>query len=266
MSRRLDLLRLDYAFSVLVPCLLAVYFNHLNLFAHLDIIVGFLFYAITGNTLNDAIDMRDPHEAETIERTKGYHPKELMAIAVIAFLFGTMMFVRTIQANPINALYLALTIGMVILYCIKKNVPIFNQILLGVSHVFFPYLMIKTDAGLTGLNQAEWFVMLTFFSFAFAGQIVHEIIDGDSITRYSLKTQQRTVIISSIITIILGSIAVWVMDDIYFIPLVLIPFGSIFTFRKPTISTKGVKDVGIILGNVILLYYLVLIINQMVGI
>jgi hypothetical protein len=107
--------------------------------------------------------------------------------------------------------------------------------------------------------------MLTFFSFAFAGQIVHEIIDGDSITRFSLRTQQQVVVISSIFTIILGFVAVWVMNDVYFVPLALIPVGSIYTFRKPTKSTPGVKDVGIVLGNIIMVYFLVLIIRNMYG-
>ena len=77
MSRRIDLLRLDYAFSVIVPCLLALYFNNLTVRSHLDIIIGFLLYAITGNTINDAIDMRDPNENDTLERVKGYHWKEI---------------------------------------------------------------------------------------------------------------------------------------------------------------------------------------------
>jgi hypothetical protein len=263
-SRRLNLLRLDYAFSVLTPCLFAIYHNGYNLFAHLDIIFGFLFYAITGNTINDAIDMRDPNEKETIERTQGFHWKEIMAIAIISFLFGSMMFVRTIRAHPINALYLILTIIMVIVYCLKKSVPIINQILLGVSHIIFPYLMIKVDAGANPLiSSSEWLLMITFLSYAFSGQVVHEIIDGDAITRFSLATQQKVVIISSIFTIIMGIITIIVLDNWYFFPLALIPVGSIYTFRVPTKSTQGVKDVGIVLGNIIMFYFLVLILQNM---
>jgi hypothetical protein len=262
MSRRIDLLRLDYAFSVIVPCLIAVYLNNLNPLHHLDIIIGFLLYAITGNTLNDALDARNPNETETIERIKGYHWKEIGTIAVVGFVFGTMLFIRTIQEHPINGLFLLGSVVMVIIYCLKKDVPVINQILLGVSHVLFPYLMIKFDAGIPALTSGEWFGMITFFSFAFTGQIVHEVIDGDSITRFSLKTQQLTVVISSIISIILGFVAIAVIGDIYFLPFALIPIGSLYTFRAPTHSTKGVKDVGIILGNVILLYFIVLIVMQ----
>ncbi len=262
MSRRIDLLRLDYAFSVLVPCLMAIYINNLPILHHLDLLTGFLLYAVTGNTLNDVIDMRDPDEIETLKRVKGYHWKEILAIAAISFLFGTTMFVRTFQEHPINILYLTLTVGMVILYCFKKDVPILNQILLGASHVFFPYIMIKTDANMPSFSSEEWILMVTFFFYAFSGQVVHEIIDGDAITKFSPRTQQFTVILSSIITIIMGFLTVWLLDDIYFIPIALIPLGSIYTFRKPTESTQGVKDVGIVLGNVLLVYFFVLILTQ----
>lgn len=263
MSRRIDLLRLDYAFSVIVPMLMAIYFNKLNLTDHLDIIFGFGFLAITGNTLNDAIDLRDPSETETLERTQGYHWKEIAAIGVIAFVFGMMFFIRTIREHPINGIYLICTIAMVIFYCFKKNIIILNQILLGVSHVVFPYIMIKTDASTEPvLNYIEWFLMLCFLSYAFTGNVVHEIIDGDAITRLSLRKQQIVVIISSCITIVAGIMICIVLQEIFFIPFVLIPIGSIYTFRRPTQSTRGVKDVGIVLGNIIMVYFILLIIMQ----
>ena len=99
-SRRLDLLRIDYAFAVIVPCLFAIYYNHYNLFDHLDIIGGFLLFTITGNTLNDAIDMRNPNEKETIERTRGFHWKEIAAIGIISFVFGMMLFLRIDIRTP----------------------------------------------------------------------------------------------------------------------------------------------------------------------
>jgi 4-hydroxybenzoate polyprenyltransferase len=243
--------------------LIAVYINHLTILPHLDIFIGFFFYAITGNTLNDALDARNPKEVETIERIQGYHWKEIATIAIVCFIFGTMMFVRTISQHPLNGLLLAGSVIMVIIYCLKKDIPIFNQILLGISHVVLPYLMIKVDANTNPLiSSTEWFGLFVFFAFAYTGQIVHEAIDGDSITRFSLKTQQIVIITSSCITFILGIIAVYLLN-FYFLPFVFIPIGSIYTFRYPTHSTKGVKDVGIILGNVIMIYFLVLILMQL---
>ena len=260
--RRLEILRLDYTFSVMVPLIMAIYLNNLNIMAHIDLLAGFFLFAITGNTLNDMLDARKAgdNEAETIERIRGFHWKELATISITAFIFGSMLFSRTTEQHPQNLFILAIIVIMVVLYCVKKNIPVVNQILLGISHVFLPYLMIKIDAGTTPLlTGAEWFLMTTFFFFAFTGQIVHEIIDGDSITRFKPKVQQIIVLSSSVATIILGIITVFITSNIYFIPFVIIPIGSIYTFRKPTHSTKGVKDVGIILGNVILVYFLVLI-------
>ena len=57
--------------------------------------------------------------------------------------------------------------------------------------------------------------------------------------------------------------AIIILDDIYFIPFCLIPIGSIYVFRKPEKPKPGVKEVGIILGNIILVYFLVLIIVKL---
>lgn len=262
-SRRVGLLRLDYTFSVVVPCLIAIYFNNYRIANHMDIIIGFIFYAITGNTLNDMIDARDPDDKETRIRIQGFHWKEIAVVALMGFLFGSMFFIRTVIENWQNGLILGIIISLVVIYCFKKEIPIINQILLGVSHVFLPYLMMKIDAGADPLiNSQEWFMMFNFFCYAFSGQIVHEIIDGDAITRFSYKTQQWTVIISSSLTIVFGVLAIVVMEDIYLIPFAFIPVGAIYTFRKPTKSTKGVKDVGIILGNIIMFYLLFLIVQN----
>jgi hypothetical protein len=263
-SRRLDLLRLGYTFSVLIPCILPIYLFNLIPWNYLDIIFGFFFYAITGNTLNDVIDARNPEEIETIERIKGFTWKEILSISVLSFAFGTMLFVRTIRENWINGVILGIIIILVVVYCLEKRIPIINQILLGVSHVFLPYLMIKIDSGVIPIiSGEEWFLMGTFFAFAFTGQIVHEAVDGDAITRFSLKIQQIVVIISSVATIGVGIGAIIVLEDIYFIPFCIIPLGSIYVFRKPKKPKPGVKDVGIILGNIILLYFLVLILVKL---
>ncbi|MHA1111032.1 MAG: hypothetical protein ACTSRE_08005 [Promethearchaeota archaeon] len=264
MSKRLDLLRLGYTFSVLVPCLLAIYLHDLALWDYLDIISGFFFYAITGNTLNDVLDARNPEEIETIERIKGFTWKEILSISILSFIFGSMLFFRAIIENWINGVILGIIIVLVVIYCLEKRIPIINQIFLGVSHVFLPYLMIKIDSGVTPIvSGPEWFLMITFFAFAFTGQVVHEAVDGDAITRFSLKIQQIVVIISSIATIGAGIAAVIVLKDMYFIPFCLIPLGSIYVFRKAEKPKPGVKEVGIILGNIILVYFLVLILRNM---
>ncbi|MHA1339065.1 MAG: hypothetical protein ACTSRZ_03630 [Promethearchaeota archaeon] len=266
-SRRIGILRLDYLFSVIVPILMAIYLNNLSLVKYLDIIFGFFLYGITGNTLNDAIDMNDPNDIETKKRTEGYHQKELISVSIISFLFGSMFFLRTISQHLINGVILICIIALVVIYCLKKNIPIINQILLGISHILLPYIIIKIDAGFNPImTSGEWFIMICIFAYAYAGQIVHEIIDGDSVSKFPLRVQQRIVIFSSLISIFIGIIALIVLKNIYLIPFAVIPAGAIYTFRKPTRSRKGVKDVGIIMGNIILVYLVVLIIMQNSGI
>ncbi|MHA1280979.1 MAG: UbiA family prenyltransferase [Promethearchaeota archaeon] len=271
MSKRIDLLRLDYTFSVLVPMLLAIFLNHLDPFEHFDILLGFFFLAITGNTWNDVIDMKDPNEIETLERVEGYHPREIFTIGLTSFILGMTLLMRTCIEHPVNGILLAAIIIMVLLYCVwYKRVPILNHILLGGSHILLPYFMIKIDAGLTGLTEVEWVLMFTFFSFALTGQLVHEVIDGDSLRQHlSLRQCQIVILISSAITLVL---ACWAFIfypgpySFYFVPFIFFPLGTMFTFRRPTESTKGVKDVGILIGNFLLFYFICLIILQMSGV
>lgn len=270
-SRRFDLLRLDYTFSVVVPILLAIFINRLNPFMFIDIIMGFVFLAITGNTWNDVFDMKDPDETETLDRVEGYHPREIFTIGLTTFILGFTLLLRTCIAHPINGVFLAIVIVTVLLYCKwLKPVPIVNQVLLGVSHIFLPYLMVKVEAGLDLINANEWILMIMFFTFAFTGQAVHEVIDGDALRKHlTLRQCQLVIWISSIITLVSAIIIFIIYPENYkwyFLPFVFFPLGTLFTFRRPTESTEGVKDVGILIGNFLLIYFICLIIMQMYGV
>ena len=265
MSRRIELLRLDYTFSVIIPILIAIYLNDLNPFKHFDIIIGFIFLAITGNTWNDVADMKDPAEKETLERVKGYTPREIFTIGLASFIFGITLLLRTCLKFPINGLFLTIIIGMVLLY-VKwlKPIPILNQILLGASHVFLPYLMIKVDAEILAMSDLEWFLMLTLLAFAVTGQFVHEVIDSDALTKYfNLRQCQIIIWVSSATTLVLAILVSIISKEYYFFPFLFMPIGTMYTFRHPTKSKKGVKDVGILIGNFLLLYFICLITIQM---
>lgn len=275
MSHRIDLLRLDYIFSVIVPLLIAIFLNNYLIWNHIDIIVGFAMLAITGNTWNDVVDMRHPEEVETIERVEGYHWKEIFTIGLVSFILGIALLSRACFTSLINAILLFVIILMVLVYLKFKSVPIANHILLGTSHIVLPYFLMKIDY-ITRfaptdplMTEIEWLMMIVFFSFALTGQFVHEAIDGDSITRFSLKGQQIVIIISACITVVIAIIMYILFFQfafvIYFMPFILFPLGTIYTFRRPTMSTKGVKDVGILMGNFLLVYFLTLIIMQMSG-
>ena len=266
MSGRFGLLRLDYTFSVIIPMLIAIYLNNLNIFLHLDIIVGFLFLAITGNTWNDVIDMRNPNETETLKRVEGYHPKEIFTIGAVSFFLGITLLLRTCLQNLLNAIFLIIIIVMVLLYCVWiKQIPFLNHIMLGASHMLLPYFMIKIDAGLPLLDfEVELPLLIAFFAFALTGQFVHEVIDSDALTkRFSLRQCQIIIWISSIISLILGVWAFIILEQYYFFPFVFLPIGTMYTFRRPTKSTQGVKDIGILIGNFLLIYFICLITLQM---
>ena len=266
---KFSLLRLDYTFSVIIPMLLAIYLNRLNPFNHIDILIGFLFFAISGNTWNDVIDMRDQKETETLKRVEGYHPKEIFTIGFVSFILGITLLLRTCLQHLLNAIFLIIIIIMVLVYCLwVKPIPFLNHILLGASHMLLPYFMIKIDAGLPLVDlRVELPLIIAFFAFALTGQFVHEVIDSDALTkRFSLRQCQIIIWISSIISLILGIWAFIVLKQYYFFPFVFLPIGTMYTFRRPTKSTQGVKDIGILIGNFLLIYFICLITLQMASI
>ncbi|MFX0071334.1 MAG: hypothetical protein ACFFAO_09615 [Candidatus Hermodarchaeota archaeon] len=269
MANRIGLLRLDYTFSVIVPMLIAIYLNRLNLFHHIDIIIGFTFLAITGNTWNDVVDMRDPNEIETLKRVEGYHPKEIFTIGFVSFFLGIALLLRTCSQHFINGIFLVIIIVSVLVY-VKwvKPIPFINHILLGTSHMLFPYFMIKVDAGLPLLDfEMELPLIAAFIAFALTGQFVHEVIDGDALVKhFSLRKCQILIWIFSILTLILAIWAFIIIPNYHFLPFVFFPIGTMYTFRRPTRSTKGVKDIGILIGNFVMIYFLCLITLQMVGV
>lgn len=266
MVKRISLLRLDYLFSVIVPLLIAIYLNDLNPLYYIDIIIGFGLLGITGNTWNDMIDMKDPEERETLKRVEGYHPREIFTIGLASFIFGITLLLKTCIEHYINGIFLIVVIIMVISYCIWiKPIPIINQIFLAISHVILPYVIIKIDADLFSIQLGEFIFLIAFFIFAVLGQIVHEVIDGDAIRKHlSLRQCQVVIWIFSILTIIFAGWAFFLIKDYYFLPFLFVPLGTMFTFRHPTKSTQGVKDVGILIGNFLMIYFITLIIMKVI--
>jgi hypothetical protein len=269
MSKGFKLLRVEYIFSVLIPCLLCIYLNEYNVVSHLWILAGFAFYAITGNTLNDVIDMKDPNEKETLERVEGYSRKEITVIAIASFMLGTMCFMNNILANPILGVYLTIIVFMVIFYCLFKSLVIINHIILGVSHIILPYFMIKINAEDVFMNVFpyveldESLILTAITAVAFLGQMVHEMIDGDSLAKLKPKTSQLIIWIVCIISLGIAVISFIVTKKLIFLPILFFPLGIMYIFRKPRTDLLGrrqLKDIGIILGNLMFVYMIILII------
>ena len=270
MSKGFRLLRIEYIFSVLIPCLLCIYLNDdYDIQSHIWILAGFAFYAITGNTLNDFIDMTDPNEKETLERVEGYHRKEILVISLASFVLGTTCFLNEILSKPLLGIYLTIVVLMVIFYCLFKSLVIINHIILGISHIILPYFMIKINAGDIFINifpemtLFEWLILASIASVAYLGQMVHEMIDGDSLSKLKPRTSQVVIWTASIISLIIAVISFIITNRLIFLPILFFPFGILYIFRKPRTSLLGrtsLKDIGIILGNLMLAYMIILII------
>jgi len=273
MSKGFRLLRVEYVFSVLIPCLLCIFINRFSpkydLISQIWILSGFVFYAITGNTLNDVIDMKDPNEKETLERVKGYSRKEILVISIGSFVIGTTCFWNEILKNPILGIYLIIIVFMVIFYCFFKSLVIINHIILGVSHIVLPWFMIKINAGdifmgfLPNLTLPESLILVTILSVAFTGQMVHEMIDGDSLSKLKPRKSQLVIWISSVTSLIIAIVSFIITQDLVFLPILLFPIGILYLFRKPRNNLLGrssLKDTGIVLGNLMLVYIVILII------
>ena len=268
MSKGFKLLRVEYIFSVLIPCLLAIYLNDLQIADHLWILSGFAFYAITGNTLNDFIDMKNPNEKETLERVKGYTRKEIFVLSLASFAMGSACFMNSIFLHPLLAIYLIIIILMVIFYCLFKTLMIFNHIILGVSHIILPYFMIKIDAGSTiltyfpELSLNEWLIIISIALVAYTGQMLHEMIDGDSISRLNPRSSQMVIWISSLTSLVMGIFMIIFTQILIFFPIIIFPLGIMYIFRKPRKDLLGrhsLKDIGIIMGNLVLFFLIILI-------
>lgn len=268
MSKGFGLLRLEYLFSVIIPCLLAIYLNNYNILNQIYLLAGFGFYAITGNTLNDMFDMKDPNEKETLERVKGYGRKEIGTLAIASFFLGTLCFGNDIVRKPILGIYLAIIVVLVVIYCIYKRFVIINHIILGVSHIFLPYFMIKINADpLTPifpvLSLFEWLILACTASVAYTGQMLHEMIDGDSLAQLKPKTAQKVIWTASLISLAIGITSLILTFQMWFLPFIIFPFGILYVFRRPREDILGwtsLKDIGIILGNFILVYFLIIIV------
>jgi len=177
---------------------------------------------------------------------------------------------NSIVANPLLGIYLAIIVISVIFYCLFKSLVIINHIILGISHIFLPYFMIKINAGDISMNYFpdltlfELLILLSIASVAFSGQMLHEMIDGDSLSKLSPKISRLIIWIASIISLTISIFSLIITQYIIFLPIIFFPLGIMYIFRKTRTDLAGrssLKDVGIILGNLIFVYIIVLIIT-----
>jgi hypothetical protein len=93
--------------------------------------------------------------------------------------------------------------------------------------------------------------------------MLHELIDGDSLSKLSPRKSQVIIWIASVTSLVITAVALIITQKFIFLPIIFFPFGIVYIFRKPRTDLLGrtsLKDVGIILGNLILVYMIILII------
>jgi len=89
------------------------------------------------------------------------------------------------------------------------------------------------------------------------------MIDGDSLAKLKPKTSQLVIWIACIVSLMIAIFSFVITKYWIFIPIVFFPLGIMYIFRKPRNDLLGrisLKDTGIILGNLMLAYIIILII------
>jgi len=129
--------------------------------------------------------------------------------------------------------------------------------------------MIKINGGDVFMNVFpnmelnESLILAAIIAVAFTGQMVHEMIDGDSLAKLKPKTSRLVIWVACIISLSISIISFIITLEIIFLPIVFFPLGIMYIYRKPRTDLMGrtsLKDIGIILGNLMLFYLLILII------
>ena len=126
------------------------------------------------------------------------------------------------------------------------------------SHIIIPYLIIKIPVFWDPLFLQEICILTGLFFFGVSGQIVHELIDDEAISKYSLRTVQIIILICSSIALVFFVLLIILSLNYLFIPIVLAPIGTIYKFRRKNRPPKTLKNVGIIVGNLLMVYLIIL--------
>ncbi|MBD3228380.1 MAG: hypothetical protein GF329_09345 [Candidatus Lokiarchaeota archaeon] len=244
-------LRVDYLFSVIVPVLLAVYINDLIIFNYIKLIGGWIFIGIAGNLLNDAIDQ---------DRELIFTRNHLLSMFLISLCIGILLMLDTFISSLFDLMLFSIAAILVVLYCVKlKKYPIINKFVLVFSHIIIPYLIIEFPIYTDPLFWSELSVLVGIFFFGFAAQVIHEVSDEEAFKKFSQKTIRIIILLFSILSIIFITIAVILLWEYYLIPLMFPSIGMIVLYRKSVTPTDVHKKAGILVGNLLLFYFIFIV-------
>jgi 4-hydroxybenzoate polyprenyltransferase len=249
MQNRWNVVRLDYLFSVVLPCIIALYVNHLPLLGSIRTILGWALLGITGNVINDAIDR---------DRDLGWQRKELVAIAVGSLALAGLCFIPAIVADPLNGAWIAIAIVLIIVYNFgMKKVPVASALVQVFAEIVMPYFTIHLPT-----TAVEWLWLVTLYAYGILSQFMHEALDSEAVASYGPKKVRFIVFLFSLIVLVLGVVLFVLTVDINILPFAFVPFAAMYIYRTPRSkdAAGNIKDVGIILGNLFLVYFIVLVV------
>jgi len=215
-------------------------------------ILGWAFLGIAGNVINDAVDK--DHET-------GWHVKELAAIALGSLALSLLCFIDAVIANPVNAAWIVIAIVLVLSYNVGlKKIPLASGFLQVLAEVCMPYFTIHVPS-----TPIEWLWLVALYFFGVLSQFMHEAIDKEAITKRFTPAQVRTIVfLFSILVLGAGSLLFLLTLDMNILPIAFVPVACIYIFRVPrTSAASNIKNVGIILGNFFMIYFLVLILASL---
>jgi len=250
-AQRWGVLRLDYLFAVLVPCMIALYVTRsgaAGLLEHLRLIAGWAFLGIAGNVINDVVDK---------DRGLDWNTKELAAIAIGSLVLSLLCFGSAFVLDPMTTVYVAIAIGLVFVYCIGlKKIPLASGFVQVFAEVCMPFFSIHVPS-----SPVEWLWLVSLFCFSVLSQFMHEAIDKEAMaSRFSPNQMRIIMFVFSGLTLGCGTILFLITMDYNILPVAFVPFATIYIFRSPRMNpASNIKSIGIILGNFFMIYFLVLI-------
>ncbi|NMC05738.1 MAG: UbiA family prenyltransferase [Candidatus Lokiarchaeota archaeon] len=251
-ASRWAVVRLDYLFVVVIPCLVALYTNRnlpgFMILDHLKTILGWTFLGIAGNVINDIVDK---------DRDTGWRAKELAAIAIGSICLAALCLVDAVMANVINALWIGTAIALILLYNFgMKKVPLASGFVQVLAEIAMPYFTIHVPD-----DEQEWFWLLSLYLFGVLSQFMHEALDRDALARrFSPARVRSIVLLFSILTLVSGFVLLALSGDLNILPFAFVPVACIYIYRVPRASAGNIKSIGIILGNFFMVYFVVLLV------
>jgi len=234
-----DLLRIGYLPVVIIPLLLALFVTDLKLIQIVPDIIGWSFLLLSGNLMNDYIDM---------DRNLPLGKTGIATLSITFFIFGIWI-LR-------NAIFYALTFSIAgFFYNLKlKKIGYLELLLLGIV-ALMPYLSLT--------KNIDWNLLPIIVTLGAISEFIDKMLDEKNYKKIS--KQLNFVFFPLLIISIIFNVYLIIIDKFYIFltPLIILLFGITFFlskgyFKKPRLSMK----ISGVYTCLILLFYLIAVLAQ----